>query len=42
MIPIELIFAHLQTIGVSGAPTPAYAREQIELRFYYRLKRGAR
>jgi hypothetical protein len=41
-IPIELIFAHLQTIGASGAPTPSYSREQIELRFYYRLKRSGR
>jgi hypothetical protein len=41
-IPIELIYAHLQTIGASGAPVPSYSREQIELRLYYQLRRRGR
>jgi hypothetical protein len=41
-IPIELIYAHLQTIGASGAPVPNYSREQIEVRLYYQLRRRGR
>jgi hypothetical protein len=41
-IPIELIYAHLQTIGASGAPVPNYSREQIEVRLYYQLRRPGR
>lgn len=41
-VPIELFFSHLQTIAAHGGLTPQIARAQIELRIYYRLRRGAR
>jgi hypothetical protein len=41
-IPIEVLYAHLETIAGSGGLTPKLAREQIELRIYYRFRRAGR
>ena len=41
-VPIELFFSHMQTIAAHGGLTPQIRRAQIELRIYYRLRRGAR
>lgn len=39
-IPLEITFSHLETLTSSTA-APKYTRDQIELRLYYRLLRGA-
>jgi hypothetical protein len=41
-VPVELFFTHLETLTASGGLTPKYNRDQIELRIYYRLRRGGR
>ena len=41
-LPLEIIFTHLETITATGGLTPKYHRDQIELRIYYRLRRGVR
>jgi hypothetical protein len=39
-VPFEAFFTQMQTIAASGGLTPRYARTQLELRVYYRLRRG--
>ena len=41
-VPLELFFSHLETVTARGGLTPKYTREQVELRIYYRLRRGTR
>jgi len=41
-VPIELSFTHLETLTATGGLVPKYSRDQIELRIYYRLRRGGR
>ena len=41
-VPIELSFTHLETLAATGGLVPKYSRDQIELRIYYRLRRGGR
>lgn len=41
-LPIELSFTHLETLAATGGLVPKYSRDQIELRIYYRLRRGGR
>ena len=41
-VPLELFFTHLETLTASGGLTPKYSRDQIEVRIYYRLRRGGR
>ena len=41
-VPLEVIFTHLETITATGGLTPKYHRDQVELRIYYRLRRGGR
>ena len=39
-VPFEAFLSQLQTIAGSGGLTPRYTRTQLELRVYYRLRRG--
>ena len=41
-VPFELFFTHLETITASGGLVPKYSRDQVEMRIYYRLRRGGR
>jgi hypothetical protein len=41
-VPFEVFFTHLGTITASGGLVPRYHRDQIEVRIYYRLRRGGR
>ena len=41
-VPLEMFYSHLETFAARGGLTPKYTREQLELRLYYRLRRGVR
>jgi len=41
-VPFEVSYTHLETLTASGGLVPKYSREQIEVRIYYRLRRGGR
>ena len=41
-LPIEMTYAHLETITASGGLVPKYNRDMVEVRIYYRLFRRGR
>jgi hypothetical protein len=39
-LPVELSLSHIETISGTSAQVPRAVRNQIELRLYYRVRRG--